>query len=125
MKLFEVRTFDIDPNEHVDDHLESLNEHTRQAAMRIFGTRKDTPRKPWISAKTWQIVRQIAPVRRHLPRVRKLYYSSPLLSFFYNWICAVRGDAANKWVAYGSALDAANAATRYLKLDAAVHSSIF
>ena len=30
---------------HIDDHLEALNEHTREAASLIFGSHKDTPPK--------------------------------------------------------------------------------
>ncbi len=118
-------TFNVEPHEHVDDHLARLNEHARRAALRIFGSTKDTPRKPWISAVTWQIIRQIAPLRRELPSIRRKYHASRIEFYFRSWVCALQHATPSVWAYYGVALDAANAAARCLKAEASICASIF
>ena len=60
---------------HIDDHLEALNNHTRSAAIACYGKSVDVPRKPWISAASWSIIRLIAPMRRVCNSTRAAVYA--------------------------------------------------
>ena len=114
-------TFDM----HIDDHLEALNEHTREAALRIFGSHKDTPRKPWISSVTWQIVKGITPMRRTVHFIRKRYYWWRASMCFRAWMFTRCDGSLVRWTEYGSALDAANQSAWCAKHEAAAYASIF
>ena len=86
----EMWKFQANFDMHIDDHLEALNEHTREAALRIFGSHKDTQRKPRISSVTWQIVKGIAPMRRTVHFIRKRYYWWRASMCFHAWMFARR-----------------------------------
>ena len=141
--------FSCDPDWHIDDHLERLNEHVRKEALRIFGTRSDTPRKPWISQETWSIVRQIAPLRRQICSIRMRLYPARTLFVFRCWSFAARSAAGLTphsaphsynsriiadqrtllrsffFIKYGDAIDAANSVAGYLKAEAVIVATIF
>ena len=135
--------FSCDPDWHIDDHLERLNEHVRKEGLRIFGTRSDTPRQPWISQETWSIVRQIAPLRRQICSIRKRLYPARTLFVFRCWSFAARSAAGltphsaphaynsrttadqstllkSLFIKYGDAIDASNSVAGYLTAEAAI-----
>ena len=121
----EMWKFVTEPAEHVDDHLDRLNDHTRRAALRTFGSRRDMPRKPWISPATWSVVKQIAPLRRRICSIRSELYPLRAAQCFHSWVSATPLDSKPSWVAYGSALDAANGYGARLKAEAAAYATIF
>ena len=140
--------FSCDPDWHIDDHLERLNEHVRKEALRIFGTRSDMPRQPWISQETWSIVRQIAPLRRQIRSIRKRLYPARTLFVFRCWSFAARSAAGLTphsaphsynsrtiadqntllrsffFIKYGDAIDAANSVAGYLRAEVVIVATI-
>ena len=52
------------PDGSVDAQASYFAEYTKRAALESFGSRKDAPRKPWISAGTWRVLREVTPLRR-------------------------------------------------------------
>ena len=50
----------------LDRKLQMWNEGLRLASLSAFGRTPPKPRKPWVSAHTWNILRWIAPLRRVL-----------------------------------------------------------
>ena len=52
------------PDGSVDAQASHFAEYTRRAALETFGSRKDASLKPWISAGTWQVLREVTPLRR-------------------------------------------------------------
>ena len=63
---FDLQQFLPRAGADVDQHLLSLNEQTRTLAQKYFGTSNFKPRKDWISAEAWSLIRNIAPIRRIL-----------------------------------------------------------
>ena len=109
---------------NVDDHLEHLNGYVRSAAMKTFGAPTSEPRKPWVSAATWSIIRMVAPTRRELHKV--LRQNPPVISrgAFMCWVAAASGcgrlASCNtfKWIAVGNAADSETEARRLTQLTA-------
>ena len=74
---------------------------------------------------TWSFVRQIAPIRRAIRSMRASLYSWRVAMCFRSWMFAVRDGDRAMWVAYGSALDAANTCAALLKAEANAYAAIF
>eukprot|EP00973_Karenia_brevis_P048251 6697120-Karenia_brevis.AAC.1 len=79
-------SFHANPSWHIDDHLDALNEFTRKAASKAFGSPNDAPRKPWISSATWEVVKQIAPMRRQIHALRVSTHGWKQAMCFYSWL---------------------------------------
>jgi len=65
------------PAGSVDLQAAHFARYTKGAAICAFGSRRDAPRKPWISATTWSVLREVTPMRRyafHAARHRSLAY---------------------------------------------------
>ena len=73
---------------HIDDHLERLNVYVKWAAKISFGSHKDRPRKKWISADTWVLIKLVAPLRRSRHESLLLERSHFLAFCFCAWRCA-------------------------------------
>ena len=69
----------------LDMHLRSLAAYTLKWAIRIFGSRRDTPRQPWISQETWALVRLMAPGRRMRYQVVMAARRAKTFMFFAAW----------------------------------------
>ncbi|CAK0804335.1 unnamed protein product [Prorocentrum cordatum] len=48
----------------VDQQRAKFVEYVRRSALESFGTRRDTPRQPWITEATWSFLRHVTPMRR-------------------------------------------------------------
>ena len=75
-RLFEDAMWAFSPNpgdlEDVDAHLDHLLAHIKAAAKSAFGPPQKVPRQPWVSARTWSVLRCAAPLRRGMHRLRAL-----------------------------------------------------
>ena len=102
----------------VDSHLDHLLEHIKAAARSAFGPPPKIPRQPWVSARTWSVLRCAAPLRRSMHRLRTLRSQALLHMAFL----ALR-PAARPHDGYGPRQARATmAATR--RLEAATHRSL-
>ena len=66
--------------------------YVQWAALKAFGTSKDTPRKPWISASTWGVVRSLVPLRRTASAAMSAAVSAKQLATFYAWASCIHRD---------------------------------
>jgi len=75
--------------EDVDHMLHNACSHIRTAARKTFGSAKNTPRKPWISQDTWQMLQHVAPMRRKLAKVKASLSRAVLGNAFYKWMLLI------------------------------------
>jgi len=69
----------------IDEHCHQLTEHLRNSAIAAFGTCRDSPRQAWISWKTWDVVRMVAPLRRSISRMARLRNAIILQAVMTSW----------------------------------------
>jgi hypothetical protein len=95
---------------HIDDHLDHLNTTVTELAKVHFGTSRSTPRKQWISAETWRLLRFIAPARRAMGRLAGRASFAMIRGVFAAWRShqcgsSMSGHRSSSWVAVGDASD--------------------
>jgi hypothetical protein len=70
----------------IDKHLDHWNEYLIMSARQVFGKPSDKPRKPWISARSWCLIRHIAPMRRMLHVVSSCRHRLKLKLAWLAWV---------------------------------------
>ena len=76
----------------IDAQLEHLNEFSRSLALEVFGSKKGTPKKAWLSQQSWRFIRRIAPMRRLLSAFSSLRRRLWTTAVFLSWCACVALD---------------------------------
>ena len=98
--------FESNVGTSINGHLTQLEEYTRRAAAKVFGHERGTPRKQWISAGTWELIKWVAPLRREMFKVRKQAITPALTGAFSLWRVAMLDKYdRRRWRMIGDATD--------------------
>ena len=80
----------------VTEHCQQLTEYTQKKAINAFGCNRDSPRQPWISWQSWNLVRCVAPLRRALSRFARARNTLMLCAVMAQWAMCVHGEARDE-----------------------------
>jgi len=84
----------VPPAGTIDLQASHFSQFVKSAALESFGSRKDTPRQPWISEGTWKFLREVTPMRRHAFAEVTSRKQSYLRVVFAAWAAMVARDFA-------------------------------
>ena len=126
-------------NSSLDDHAADAIRFMKTSALRRFGSPKDYPVKPWISMRTWSLLKFVAPMRRCVYSACSLARGFLVKATLSAWHSAARSlsttcttsptsltvlSPSSPWALYGEAVDAMNMRAFFLKWESRWNVSI-